>query len=74
MVAGAGNLRKVGIAADDRSIAALSAVGQEPEVQKRLAALGLEPNGLSGEDSAAYMGSARERLVPIVDKAGIKAR
>jgi tripartite-type tricarboxylate transporter receptor subunit TctC len=52
-------------------IAELSAIGQEPEVKMRLAALGVEPSGLSGEGFAAYMRSERERLAPIVDKAGI---
>src|SRR5215831_5550190 len=54
-------------------IAELSAVGQEAEVKKRLATLGVEPSGLSGESFAAYMRSERERLVPIIDKAGITA-
>jgi tripartite-type tricarboxylate transporter receptor subunit TctC len=56
-----------------KAIAELSAVGQDPEVKTRLAALGVEPSGLSGEAFAAYMRSERERLAPIVDKAGITA-
>jgi tripartite-type tricarboxylate transporter receptor subunit TctC len=54
-------------------IADLSAIGQEPEVKMRLAALGVEPSALSGEGFAAFMRSERERLAPIVDKAGITA-
>ena len=54
-----------------RIIAELSAVGQEPEVKKRLATLGVESSGLSGEDFAAYMRNERQRLAPIVEKAGI---
>jgi tripartite-type tricarboxylate transporter receptor subunit TctC len=54
-------------------IADLSAIGQEPEVKMRLTALGVEPSALNGEGFAAYMRSERERLAPIVDKAGITA-
>jgi len=50
----------------------LTAVGRDPEVDKRLASLGVEPSGLAGDAFAAYMRSERERLAPIVEKAGIK--
>ena len=66
---GQANLDKAIVA---KIIAELSAVGEEPEVKKRLALLGVESSGLSGADFAAYMRSERERLVPIVEKAGIQ--
>jgi tripartite-type tricarboxylate transporter receptor subunit TctC len=53
-------------------IAELTAVGQDPEINKRLAALGVEPSRLAGDAFAAYMRSERQRLAPIVEKAGIK--
>jgi len=53
-------------------VAELTAVGRDPEVNKRLASLGVEPSGLAGDVFAAYMRSERERLAPIVEKAGIK--
>jgi tripartite-type tricarboxylate transporter receptor subunit TctC len=66
---GQANLDKAIVA---KIIAELSAVGEEPEVKKRLALLGVESSGLSGAEFAAYMRSERERLVPIVEKAGIQ--
>jgi len=66
---GQANLDKAIVA---KIIAELSAVGEEPEVKKRLALLGVESSGLSGADFAVYMRSERERLVPIVEKAGIQ--
>src|SRR5215475_4430358 len=53
-------------------IADLSAIGQEPEVKMRLSALGVEPSALNGDAFATYMRSERQRLAPIVEKAGIK--
>ena len=53
-------------------IAELTAVGQDPEINKRLAALGVESSRLAGDAFAAYMRSERQRLAPIVEKAGIK--
>jgi tripartite-type tricarboxylate transporter receptor subunit TctC len=53
-------------------IAELTAVGRDPEIIKRLTTLGVEPSGLAGDAFAAYMRSERERLVPIIEKAGIK--
>src|SRR5882672_9114649 len=66
---GQANLDKAIVA---KIIAELSAVGEEPEVKKRLALLGVEPSRLAGDAFAAYMRSERQRLAPIVDKAGIK--
>jgi len=43
-------------------VAELTAVGQDAEIKKRLAALGVEPSGLSGDAFAAYMRDERERL------------
>jgi putative tricarboxylic transport membrane protein len=53
-------------------IAELTAVGQDPEINKRLAGLGVESSRLAGDAFAAYMRSERQRLGPIVEKAGIK--
>jgi putative tricarboxylic transport membrane protein len=53
-------------------IAELTAVGQDPEVNERLRALGVESSRLAGDAFAAYMRSERQRLAPIVEKAGIK--
>jgi tripartite-type tricarboxylate transporter receptor subunit TctC len=53
-------------------VAELTAVGQDPEVNERLKTLGVEPSRLAGEAFAAYMRTERERLAPIVEKAGIK--
>jgi len=67
----------VGQAGLDKSIVAklvaeLTAVGQDPEVNERLKTLGVESSKLAGDAFAAYMRSERERLAPIVEKAGIK--
>jgi len=53
-------------------VAELTAVGRDPEIIKRLTALGVEPSGLAGDAFAAYMRDERQRLVPIIEKAGIK--
>ena len=53
-------------------VAELTAVGQDPEVNERLRALGVESSRLAGDAFAAYMRSERQRLAPIVEKAGIK--
>jgi tripartite-type tricarboxylate transporter receptor subunit TctC len=67
----------VGPAGLDRAIVAkliaeLTAVGQDPEVNERLKTLGVEPSRQAGDAFAAYMRSERQRLGPIVEKAGIK--
>jgi tripartite-type tricarboxylate transporter receptor subunit TctC len=53
-------------------IAELTAVGQDPEVNERLRTLGVESSRLAGDAFAAYMRSERQRLAPLVEKAGIK--
>ena len=53
-------------------VAELTVVGQDPEVNERLKALGVESSRLAGDAFAAYMRSERQRLAPIVEKAGIK--
>jgi tripartite-type tricarboxylate transporter receptor subunit TctC len=53
-------------------VAELTVVGQDPDVTERLKALGVESSRLAGDAFAAYMRSERQRLAPIVEKAGIK--
>ena len=57
----------------DKLTAELNAVGQEPDVRKRLDAFTVEFSGLSGQAFADFARKEREVLAPIVEKAGIKA-
>jgi tripartite-type tricarboxylate transporter receptor subunit TctC len=57
----------------DKLTAELNAVGQEPEVRKRLDTFTVEFSGLSGQAFADFARKEREALVPIIEKAGIKA-
>jgi tripartite-type tricarboxylate transporter receptor subunit TctC len=57
----------------DKLIAALNAVGQEPEVRKRLEALSVQPSGLSGEAYAQQARDERLAITPVIEKAGIKS-
>ena len=56
----------------DKLTAELNAVGQEPEVRKRIEAFAAEFSGLSGQAFADFARKQRATLVPIVEKAGIK--
>src|SRR5262249_17444636 len=53
-------------------VAELTAVGKDPEINKRLMALGVESSGLAGDAFAAYMRSERQRLAPFCERAGTK--
>ena len=53
-------------------VAELTVVGQDPDVNERLKTLGVESSRMAGDAFAAYMRSERQRLAPIVEKAGIK--
>ncbi|MFZ4809261.1 MAG: Bug family tripartite tricarboxylate transporter substrate binding protein [Hyphomicrobiaceae bacterium] len=57
----------------DKAIAALNAVGEEPDVKKRLAALAVEHSGIHGAAFADLARKDRDMFAPIVEKAGIKA-
>jgi len=57
----------------DKLTAQLDAIGKEADVRKRLEALTVEFSGLSGAAFAEFARKEREALVPIVEKAGIKA-
>jgi tripartite-type tricarboxylate transporter receptor subunit TctC len=57
----------------DKLTAELEAIGKEPEVRKRLETLTVEFSGLSGTAFADFAQKERTTLVPIVEKAGIKA-
>ena len=56
----------------DKLTAELNAVGEDPEVRKRIDAFAAEFSGLSGQAFADFARKQREALVPIVEKAGIK--
>ena len=56
----------------DKVIAELDAIGREPDVLKRLAALSVEPSGISGDAFAALARKEREMIAPVVEKAGLK--
>jgi tripartite-type tricarboxylate transporter receptor subunit TctC len=57
----------------DKLTAELTAIGNEPDVRKRLEGLTVEYSGLSGQAFADFARKEREALVPIIEKAGIKA-
>jgi tripartite-type tricarboxylate transporter receptor subunit TctC len=57
----------------DKLTAELNAVGNEPEVRKRIETFAAEFSGLSGQAFADFARKEREALVPIIEKAGIKA-
>jgi tripartite-type tricarboxylate transporter receptor subunit TctC len=52
--------------------AELNAVGQEPDVRKRLDTFTVEFSGLSGQAFADFARKERETLAPIIEKANIK--
>ena len=56
----------------DKLTAELNAVGQEPDVRKRLDTFAVEFSGLSGQAFADFARKEREALVPIVEKAGMQ--
>jgi len=56
----------------DKLTVELNAVGQEPDLRKRLDTFGVEFSGLSGEAFADFARKERETLAPIVEKANIK--
>jgi tripartite-type tricarboxylate transporter receptor subunit TctC len=56
----------------DKLTAELNAVGQEPDVRKRLDTFTVEFSGLSGQAFADFAREERETLAPIVEKANIK--
>jgi len=57
----------------DKLTAELNAAGQEADTRKRLETLAVEVSGLSGQAFADFARKDRERQLPIVEKAGIKA-
>jgi tripartite-type tricarboxylate transporter receptor subunit TctC len=57
----------------DKLTAELNAVGQEPEVRTRLDTFAVQFSGLSGQAFADFARKEREGLVPILERAGIKA-
>lgn len=57
----------------DKLLATLNEVGKEPEVRKRLEMLSVEASGLSGEAFAARAREERMAIMPVIEKAGIKA-
>ncbi len=57
----------------DKLTAELNAIGQEPDVRKRLDTFTVQFSGLSGQAFADFARKERETLAPIVEKAGIKA-
>src|SRR5262249_22906031 len=56
----------------DKLTAELNAVGQEPDVRKRLDTFTVEFPGLSGQAFADFARKERETLAPIIEKANIK--
>jgi tripartite-type tricarboxylate transporter receptor subunit TctC len=56
----------------DKLTAELNAIGQEPDVRKRLDTFTVEFSGLSGQAFADFARRERDTLAPIVEKAGIK--
>jgi tripartite-type tricarboxylate transporter receptor subunit TctC len=56
----------------DKLTVELNAVGQEPDLRKRLDTFGVEFSGLSGEAFADFARKERETLAPIIEKANIK--
>ena len=56
----------------DKLIAELNAIGQEPELRKRLDTFTVEFSGLSGQAFAEFARKERDTLSPIIEKAGIK--
>jgi tripartite-type tricarboxylate transporter receptor subunit TctC len=56
----------------DKLTAELNAIGQEPDVRKRLETFTVEFSGLSGQAFADFARKEREMLAPIVEKANIK--
>jgi len=56
----------------DKLTAELNAIGQEPDVRKRLDTFTVEFSGLSGQAFAEYARKERDTLAPIIEKAGIK--
>jgi tripartite-type tricarboxylate transporter receptor subunit TctC len=56
----------------DKLAAELNAVGQEPDVRKRLDTFTVEFSGLSGQAFADFARKERETLAPIIEKANIK--
>jgi len=56
----------------DKFTAELNAVGQEPDVRKRLDTFTVEFSGLSGEGFAEFARKERKTLAPIIEKANIK--
>jgi tripartite-type tricarboxylate transporter receptor subunit TctC len=56
----------------DKLTAELNAVGQEPDVRKRLDTFTVEFSGLSGQAFADFARKERETLAPIIEKANIK--
>jgi len=56
----------------DKLTAELKAVGQEPDVRKRLNTFTVEFSGLSGQAFADFARKERETLAPIIEKANIK--
>ena len=56
----------------DKLIAELNAIGQEPELRKRLDTFTVEFSGLSGQAFADFARKERDTLSPIIEKAGIK--
>ena len=57
----------------DKLTAELNAIGQEPDVRKRLDTFTVQFSGLSGQAFADFARKERETLAPIIEKAGIKA-
>jgi tripartite-type tricarboxylate transporter receptor subunit TctC len=56
----------------DKLTAELNAVGQEPDVRKRLDTFTVEFSGLSGQAFADFARKERKTLAPIIEKANIK--
>jgi tripartite-type tricarboxylate transporter receptor subunit TctC len=57
----------------EKLTAELNAVGQEPELRKRLETFTVEFSGLHGQAFADFARKEREMLTPIIANAGIKA-
>jgi tripartite-type tricarboxylate transporter receptor subunit TctC len=56
----------------DKLIAELNAVGQEPDVRKRLDTFTVEFSGFSGQAFADFARKERKTLAPVIEKANIK--